>query len=321
MVNRTKRNKIEKTSKMVEPNEATTTATTMTLNFTTTAVTTRTCLKDAATKTTTSTGATKKRPSDEDETKLNDKTKGFFENVDANRRLFKCLANLAQSEAGTIDSATNIDCNETESTNSRKRALTREKGRTAAIPKPASMSFMKLTKKMKTLYVLNVINDLRNQTVKFNVKKLFQIWLVYHRDDQIVKSICDIVFKSHTYDIGKIKDEILRRNQKLIKTRKQRDDNCRKISENNELLRIFDKKSLNYCLKNFHCTIVELKKKIPTILCFNESDIDHIIDTCRREKNFPIHFLPASIALNVHYLLSNRVPPNVVLSSTSGSKI
>lgn len=296
----------------------------MTTTTTTTTTTPPTRLKDTATTTTTSTRETNKSPNDCGETKHKDETKGFFENVDANRRLFKCLASLAQSEAGTTDSATSVDCNERESTNSRKqRAFTREtsKIRTTAMPKPASTSFMKLTKKMKTLYVLNVINDLRNQTVKFNVKKLFQIWLVYHRDDQIVKSICDIVFKNRTYDIGKIREEILRRNQKLIKTRKQRDDNCRKISENNELLRIFDKKCLNYCLKNFHCSIVELKKKIPTILCFNESDIDHIIDTCRREKNFPIHFLPTSIASNVHRLLANRVPPNVVLTSTSGSKI
>lgn len=233
------------------------------------------------------------------------KVTGFFENIDANRHLYACLSKLAYRELRQSEE----QATETKVSATMAKSHVREK------------TFTRLTKKMKTLYVLNVINRLRNQTVKFNVKKLFQIWLVYHRDDHIVKSICDIVFKNHTYDIARIREEILRRNQKLIKTKKQRDDNCRKICEDNELLRIFDKKCLNYCLRNFQCSIMELKKKIPTILCFNASDIDHIIETCKREKNFPIHFLPNSVGENVRAILNNRVPTNVQLTSTSATKI
>lgn len=172
----------------------------------------------------------------------------------------------------------------------------------------SASSFMKLTKKMKLLYLVNTLNKLKNQIVKYNVKKLFQIWHLYHREDKIVSAIVGILFKIPQYNIQILRNALLNKNKKQVKNKKQRDEICREICQNANLLRIFDRKNIKYCLDNFNTTTAKLKKRIPIIMGFNENDIDAMVKICLYDKTFPLHLLPNIIAMDMKQILNNRLP-------------
>nr|WQF02810.1 MAG: hypothetical protein [Apis mellifra filamentous-like virus] len=177
-----------------------------------------------------------------------------------------------------------------------------------AIPsKMTRQIFFGLTKKQKLLYLTRLLNRLNSQIVKFNVKKLFQMWAVYHREDRVVAGLLDIFFKNPSRSVTRIRREILEKNAKEFKQKKHRDQTCRAVANKCQLLRMFDKRSLRYCLESFETTTGRLVQQLPQILCFEAHNVEELLERCARGTKFPIELLPKQVRGDFAAILGSRL--------------
>lgn len=56
-------------------------------------------------------------------------------------------------------------------------------------------SFRNLNKKQQNVLIMQMLTKINNQILKFNVKKLFQIWAIYHPEDINCQIISQLMFK------------------------------------------------------------------------------------------------------------------------------
>lgn len=177
-----------------------------------------------------------------------------------------------------------------------------------------SVQFIALTKKLRQQIMSRLFARLHRQLVVYNVRALFRAYLIYHRDDRLIHSICDVFNKRHVYDADELRREMLQKNTKELTTKTMRNKICQEVARANPfMLRVFDTRTLNYCRK-FLSDSIELlhgaSNRLPVIMCLNESDVDEIFFRCRtahsRRDDFPIDLLPACIRRPVARLLAMR---------------
>lgn len=166
-----------------------------------------------------------------------------------------------------------------------------------------STTFMRMTKKMRQQVLTRMFNGVHNQLVVYNIKSLFRIYLIYHREDALIHTICDVFNKRFVFDAAQLRAEILAKNTKPFSRKVMRNKICNDVMLSNpNILRLFDLRALAYyrnhlfdSAKHLHC----LSNGLPVIMCLNESDVDHLFDRCRmahsRRRDFPIDLLPTCI--------------------------
>lgn len=165
--------------------------------------------------------------------------------------------------------------------------------------------FMELTKKMRQQIMSKLLSRLRNQLVAYNVKALLRIYMIFHRDDRLIHTICDLFAKQRVYNLQRLRREIIGKNTKPYQRKLMRNKLCNEVMRRNpNLLRLFDNRMLNYydkMLREANETIHAVSSALPVIVCLNESDVDKMIDECRnaysRQVDFPLHLLPHSMRL------------------------
>lgn len=150
-----------------------------------------------------------------------------------------------------------------------------------------------------------LLSRLRNQLVIYNVKALLRIYMLFHREDRLIHTTCDLFSKQRVYDLRKLRQEIISKNTKPYQRKIVRNKLCNQVMTNHpNLLRAFDNRMLNYydkMLREVNESLHNVSTNLPVIVCLNESDVDHIIDACRaaysRQQDFPLHLLPRGMRL------------------------
>lgn len=173
----------------------------------------------------------------------------------------------------------------------------------ALLNRITSSAFMRMTKKMRQQVLTRMFNGVHNQLVVYNIKSLFRIYLIYHREDALIHTICDVFNKRFVFDAAQLRAEILAKNTKPFSRKVMRNKVCNDVMMSNpHILRLFDLRALAYyrnhlvdSARYLHC----LSNGLPVIMCLNESDVDYIFDRCRaahsRRRDFPIDLLPSCI--------------------------
>jgi hypothetical protein len=82
----------------------------------------------------------------------------------------------------------------------------------------SSTPFRALRKREQNAMIMAMLTKINYQILKFNVKKLFQIWALYHPEDTNCAIIAQIMFKkSANQDINTIRKELQAKNRKSKK--------------------------------------------------------------------------------------------------------
>lgn len=166
-----------------------------------------------------------------------------------------------------------------------------------------SCHFVNMTKKMRQQLLSKLLSRLRNQLVMYNVKALFRVYMIYHREDQLIHSICDVFCKKRVYDGAQLRQEIIAKNTKPHQKKIMRNKICNDVmSSNPNILRLFDNRTLSYCrniLLLASDTMHRISNSLPVIMCLNEHDVDVMFERCRsahsRRHDFPIDLLPGCV--------------------------
>lgn len=74
-----------------------------------------------------------------------------------------------------------------------------------------------LKQKQQEAIIMRVFTKINNQILKLNVKKLFQIWSIYHPENVNCQIISQRLFKGASADLASIRQELLLKNQKTRK--------------------------------------------------------------------------------------------------------
>lgn len=195
---------------------------------------------------------------------------------------------------------------ESEESAKRVRALNK-----ALLNRITSTAFMRMTKKMRQQVLTRMFNGVHNQLVVYNIKSLFRVYLIYHREDALIHTICDVFNKRFVFDAAQLRAEILAKNTKPFSRKVMRNKMCNNVMLSNpNILRLFDLRALAYYRNHLldsaqylHC----LSNGLPVIMCLNESDVDYIFERCRaahsRRRDFPIDLLPSCIRASFSRLL------------------
>lgn len=78
------------------------------------------------------------------------------------------------------------------------------------------VTFKSLRKKEQNSLIMRLLSQVNNQILKFNLKKLLQIWAIYHPEDANCQIIANMMFKkSVKVDIESIKQELRSKNKKI----------------------------------------------------------------------------------------------------------
>lgn len=78
------------------------------------------------------------------------------------------------------------------------------------------VTFKSLRKKEQNSLIMKLLSRVNNQILKFNLKKLLQIWAIYHPEDTNCQIIANMMFKkSGKVDIETIKQELRSKNKKI----------------------------------------------------------------------------------------------------------
>lgn len=163
--------------------------------------------------------------------------------------------------------------------------------------------FVCITKKLRQQILSRILSRLRNQLVMYNVKALFRVYMIYHRDDRLIYSICDVFNKRRVYDAGLLRQEIIAKNTKSFQRKVLRNKFCNEVMMSQpHILRLFDTRALMYYRRKLMSganSLHNLSNRLPVIMCLKEDDIDVIFDRCRfahsRRYDFPIDLLPSCI--------------------------
>lgn len=79
-------------------------------------------------------------------------------------------------------------------------------------------TFRTLRKKQQNSIVMGLLSRVDNQILKYNVKKMFQIWALYHNEDVNCQIISQMMLKKNVEsDINVIRAELRAKNQKVRK--------------------------------------------------------------------------------------------------------
>jgi hypothetical protein len=190
-----------------------------------------------------------------------------------------------------------------------------------------SVPFRAMRKREQNALIMNMLTKINYQILKFNVKKLFQIWALYHPEDINCQIISQIMFKKNSVcNINTIRKEIQVKNRKSKRSTRSSTNYARyenKISgglyatlqvkhgerltigvpeTKLELFRALDNRGLLQCTKFFSTSIYRIKD-LPPIMCYSDYHIDRLIETCRKSKSFPIHLLPVYLRKDANNLL------------------
>ena len=84
----------------------------------------------------------------------------------------------------------------------------------ALLNRITSSAFMRMTKKMRQQVLTRMFNGVHNQLVVYNIKSLFRIYLIYHREDALIHTICDVFNTRFVFDAAQLLSEILAKNTK-----------------------------------------------------------------------------------------------------------
>lgn len=196
----------------------------------------------------------------------------------------------------------------------------------------AAVSFRAMRKREQNALIMNMLTKINFQILKFNVKKLFQIWALYHPEDVNSQVISQIMFKKNAnHDIETIRREIQMKNRKskrsstgknaryankinggLYATLHVKSNENAKSSSNAaavaaaetrlQLFRALDNRGLLQCSKFFSTAIYRIKD-LPLIMCYSDYHVERLIETCRRSKSFPLHLLPVHLRKDANNLL------------------
>lgn len=182
-----------------------------------------------------------------------------------------------------------------------------------------SEMFVNMTKKMRQQVLSRIFAPIHGQLVVYNVKMLFNVFLLYHRDDSVIQAFCNVFTKRTIYNAQQLRREIINKNTKDIERKKTRNKLCRQVMEDNpRILRTFDLRTLNYIrdmLLDSTEAIHNISNCLPVILCLNERDVDTMFDRCRmahsRRYDFPIDLLPRRIRAPIVRLLDMVSVPDL----------
>lgn len=174
--------------------------------------------------------------------------------------------------------------------------------------------FIAMTKKMRQQIMSRLLSRLHRQLVVYNVKALFRIYMIYHRDDRLIHAICDVFNKRHVYDATELRQEIVQKNSKELTPKVMRNKVCQNVmAANPNILRLFDTRTLNYCrtfLADTANFAHDLSNSLPIIMCLNERDIDVMFERCRsahiRREDFPVDLLPNCVRRPIARLIGMR---------------
>lgn len=179
-----------------------------------------------------------------------------------------------------------------------------------------SSSFIKLTKKKRFNVIFSILRKLKNQILVYNIKKLFELYLVYHRRERMIQAIVDLFVKTREYNVDVLRVEILRRNKEKYKNHRKFQHNCRDVGTFfPTFMRLIDSsRVLEGALKITDFTLVELKDKLPILMYLTPENIIKVIDLCKRSGpvcNFPLQLLPEAIQKDFATILNIPWPHEV----------
>lgn len=248
----------------------------------------------------------------EEEEMEKSETVGIFRNLPVNRFLCSLLLSMSYPIRAKRDEPEKevqrvVESGE-ETAKHVRRGVTLNK---ALLNRITSTAFMRMTKKMRQQVLTRMFNGVHNQLVVYNIKSLFRIYLIYHREDTLIHTICDVFNKRFVFDAAQLRAEILAKNTKPFSRKVMRNRMCNDVMLSNpNILRLFDLRALAYYRNHLldstqylHC----LNNGLPVIMCLNESDVDYIFERCRtahtRRRDFPIELLPSCIRPSFSRLL------------------
>lgn len=206
----------------------------------------------------------------------------------------------------------NLECRRKESLNQLVDKLCDPKATNVVL---TGTRFMELTKKMRQQIMSKLLSRLRNQLVIYNVKALLRIYMLFHREDRLIQTTCDLFSKQRVYNLRKLRQEIISKNTKPYQRKMVRNKLCNQVMINHpNLLRVFDNRMLNYydkMLREANESLHNVSANLPVIVCLNESDVDQMIKACRaaysRQQDFPLHLLPRGMRLPFSRLFEMNV--------------
>lgn len=240
-------------------------------------------------------------------------TVGMFRNLPVNRFLCSLLLSMSYPSRAKRDEPEKeeqqrvVESEESSAKRVRRGAALNK----ALLNRITSTAFMRMTKKMRQQVLTRMFNGVHNQLVVYNIKSLFRVYLIYHREDALIHTICDVFNKRFVFDAAQLRAEILAKNTKPFSRKVMRNKMCNDVMLSNpNILRLFDLRALAYYRNHLldstqylHC----LSNGLPVIMCLNESDVDYIFERCRtahsRRRDFPIDLLPSCIRASFSRLL------------------
>lgn len=203
--------------------------------------------------------------------------------------------------------------------------------------------FQTLLKKQQTTQVMDMLSLIKNQIVKFNVKKLFHLWAIYHPEDTNGQIVSQTIFKKNNHrQVNKIYEELLQKNQKLrsnvrltrtlnISLQNTVDETTEKTTHQRrprqtattsmqkstsfpicsvttktaslQLLRLLDNTGFSRNWLRLIDWNAYHAKKLPIIMCYTEYHINELIRICRTANRFPLYLLPSYLHKSVKELL------------------
>lgn len=239
---------------------------------------------------------------------------GMFRNLPVNRFLCSLLLSMSYPSRAKRDVTEQEEQPESEESAEVEGAKRVRRGAAlnrALLNRINSTAFMRMTKKMRQQVLTRMFNGVHNQLVVYNIKSLFRVYLIYHREDALIHTICDVFNKRFVFDAAQLRAEILAKNTKPFSRKVMRNKMCNDVMLSNpNILRLFDLRALAYyrnhlldSTRYLHC----LSNGLPVIMCLNESDVDYIFERCRmahsRRRDFPIDLLPSCIRASFSRLL------------------
>lgn len=201
--------------------------------------------------------------------------------------------------------------------------------------------FRNLLTKHQRRRLMRILNRVNQQILRFNIKKLFQLWALYHPEDVNAQIVSQLIRKQTgggcTVSVNELRDELCAKNHKaprsateltketaaIMNSRLFRGEFCsrgafadvtttdrrRRLSADRNLwlMRLVNVKSLDRCYQFFddqyHGAPCYHVSDLPIIKCYTEHHVDRLIEICRTATAFPLYLLPRELRAEVHALL------------------